>query len=272
MCGSPTRLGKGQLAFVPVGSGWCDCHVHLEDGTFPAMRAMHRRIGVERVVVVQRFTAGTDTRVLEAALAEDPRAVRGITVIDDRVTDADLVRLHAAGVRGIRLNLGIAHLPGSVGVDAFERACARIAPFGWHAKVLVDAMHLPEFAPAVRRVRVPVVLDHFGLLDPVGGVEQPAFALLMDLLAAENRWVLLAAADRASHEGAPWRDVLPIVSALAAAAPDRTIWGTDWPHSHHEEPLPDAAALMALLNAAVPDPAARRKILIDNPARLYEWR
>jgi 2-pyrone-4,6-dicarboxylate lactonase len=232
---------------------------------------MHRRLGIERAVVVQRFTAGTNTRLLEAALAADPVGIRGVTVIDDGVTDDDLRRLHAAGVRGVRLNLGNEHLPGSVGVEAFERACARAARFGWHAKVLVEGSRLLEVAPALRRVRVPAVLDHFGLIDPAGGVDQPAVAAVKELLSAENWWVLLAAADRTSHEGAPWADMVPILATLAAAAPDRAIWGTDWPHSHHAEPLPEGEQLVALLCAAVPNPVARRKILVDNPARLYDF-
>lgn len=252
---------------------YADCHVHLDAApeSLGELNRMHRRIGIERTVIVQRFTAGTDTTVLETALAEHPAATRGVTVIDDGVSDRQLERLHAAGVRGIRLNVGITHLPGSIGVPEFERTCVRVAPLGWHVKVLVSPDRLTEFMPALRRATVTMVLDHAGLLDPAGGVEQPAFGLFAELLRMENWWLLLAAADRSSHETAPWRDMLPILRGLAAVAPDRTIWGTDWPHSHHPEPLPQAEALVALLHEAVPDAHARRKILVDNPERLYQF-
>lgn len=251
---------------------WCDCHVHLDDdATLSELRRMHARIGVGRTVVVQRFTAGTDTRLLEAALAEDPTAVRGVTVIDDGVTDADLARLHAAGVRGVRVNLGQSHLPLRIGAREFERVCARVAPLGWHVKVLVEGPQLLEWAPVFRRVRVSAVIDHLGLLDPGGGLEQPAMRVLRELLAHANWWVLLAAADRCSHLGVPWSDMVPIVEVLAEAAPHRAIWGTDWPHSHHTLPLPEPEQLMALLIDALPDPQARHRILIDNPAKLYDF-
>ena len=193
-------------------AGECDSHVHLEpivtppapphrvnveDTTFPALQRMHRKAGIKRVVAVQRFTAGTDTRVLEAALAYDSANVRGVTVIDNSVSDHDLQRLHAAGVRGVRVNLGAPHLPRLIGADELERVCARIEPFGWHVKMLIEGPHLAELAPALRRVRVPAVLDHGGLIDPAGGVHQPAFELVESLLHADNWWVLLAAANRA---------------------------------------------------------------------------
>lgn len=255
---------------MPEGTTFCDCHVHLDaDSTLGALRTMHARIGIARSVVVQRFTAGTDTRLLEAALAEDPAVIRGVTVVDDGVTDADLARLHAAGVRGVRVNLGQSHLPLRIGPAEFERVCARIAPLGWHVKVLLEGAQLLEWAPVLRNVRVPAVIDHLGLLDPAGGLDQPAMHVLRELLARANWWVLIAAADRASHLGVPWDDMMPIIALLADCAPSRIIWGTDWPHSHHTEPLPEPEQLMALLIDAVPDPAARRRILVDNPARLY---
>lgn len=190
--------------------------------------------------------------------------------------------MHAAGVRGLRLNLVTlaSRYSGDRAqlVVGYERV---LAPFGWHLQVFADAATLQSLEPVLRRCGVNLVIDHMGLPDAAAGIGQPGFQAVLRLLAAKHVWVKLAGADRISRASGRLRDAIPYIQAIAAAAPERLVWGSDWPHIgfhsrqqvHGDTVLPyrelDAGELLDILVEAIPDGATRRAILADNPARLY---
>jgi predicted TIM-barrel fold metal-dependent hydrolase len=226
---------------------------------------------------VQASGHGFDNRAMLAALAELGPRGRAVAVVPP--DNPDLHELHAAGVRGVRLNLVTlasrhagdpAHL-----VSAYERM---LAPLGWHLQVFGDDFEKLE--PALARCAVNVVIDHMGLPDAARGIGQPSFQAILRLLKKPNVWVKLAGADRVSRSSGRLRDAIPFMRALHELAPDRLVWGSDWPHLgfhsrsqvHDDEILPyrdvDVRALLEVLFEAIPDP---RTVLADNPARLYDF-
>ncbi len=240
---------------------------------------MKRRVGLERTVLVQASGHGFDNRALLAALAELGERGRGIAVLPPEEKLDALKDLHAAGVRGLRLNLvtlGSRHGGDRAqAVRSYERL---LEPLGWHLQVFADAATLQSLETALRRCRVNVVIDHMGLPDAAAGIEQPGFQALLRLMKEEHVWVKLAGADRITRRSGRLRDAIPFMRALADVAPERLVWGSDWPHiGFHagqqvrgETVLPyrdvDVGSLLEVLFEAIPDPAA---VLAANPARLY---
>ena len=269
-------------------AGGCDCHFHVFGdpalypprgrgagplaASFADAGRMHRTLGIARGVIVQPMVYGSDHRLLLECLHADPR-YRGVAVIDDSVTDRELARMHEAGVRGVRLNLSRAY-PASSRVpsdrEGFERTVARIAKLGWHVKILAMMDDLVTYESWLRPLRLTVVVDHLAAPDAKRGFDQPGFDLLMALLRQDNWWMLLANGDRRSAAGFPWDDIVPFVQAYVAAAPERTVWATNWPPALGGKPeLPNPADLLEFLYRCVPDRAQQQRILADNPARLY---
>ncbi len=264
----------------------CDCQVHVygdparypfrsqsaypppSDATMTEALRMHRALGLQYGVVVQATVHGTDHRILYDALAEGGPDYRGVALVDDTVSDAELRRLHEAGVRGARFNfwkqLNIAPTP-----NGFLRALDRIKDYGWHAKVHSAGEEWLELKDLLAKVKIPIVIDHLGHPEFEKGLEQPAIRMLLDLLRNENWWIMISNADRFSQQKHGWSDALPLTQMLIAAAPDRTIWCTDWPHVQYRKLMPNDAELLEFLYRAAPDPVQRRKILADNPARLF---
>jgi 2-pyrone-4,6-dicarboxylate lactonase len=268
----------------------CDCHLHVfgDPAAFPdrnpnpvhpsreaswqdALR-MHGTVGFGRGVFVQPANYTTDHSYLLEALARVPRGrYRATGIMDDTVTDAELARLHAAGMRGVRFNF-VRMFKMAPSPALLQRAIARIAQYGWHIKIFIGPEELPDTIETLRAITaVPVVIDHMARLKPTDGVRNPAHDLVLELLRRENFWVLLSNGARMSAQASGWDDVVPIGRALYAAAPDRCLFGTDWPHthSHHEGGGPQESALIELLYRFLPDATARQAVLVDNPARLY---
>lgn len=236
-------------------------------GTIENAIRMHRALGLERGVIVHPSVYGSDHRLLLDCLAEY-KNYRGTALVDERVTNAELRELDAAGVRGARFNFS--RQWGEVmDAAAFERIADRLAQLGWHAKVRTKGAEILEHEELFRRLTVPVVIDHLGHLDCTLGVDQLAVRFINELLAKGNWWIKVSNADRFSKNGFPWDDAVPIAQSFIATAPDRIIWGTDWPHVNYSKPVPNDADLFELLFRYAPDPVLRRKILVDNPARLY---
>jgi 2-pyrone-4,6-dicarboxylate lactonase len=269
----------------PPPPGSCDCHVHVFDATQAArlspgriynppdaavddLLAMHRRLGIERGVIVQAAGYGTDHEVMLQAMAAAGPSYRGVAIVNDSVPDAELARLDAAGVRGARFNFA-GFLKMAPKPDVFRRNVARVQELGWHIKVFTVGDDLIEHAATFQALPVPIVFDHMGFLEPERGPDQPAFRLLLDMLEQDDRWVMLSNADRRSKQGQPWDDMRPYVERCIEAAPDRVIWCTDWPHLTYERAMPNDADLLEFLYRCCPDAALRRKVLVDNPARLY---
>lgn len=241
----------------------------MPSATIERALAMHRTIGIERGVIVQATTYGADHQVVLDALAvagPGYRACANAAVLSEK-DDAYLDRLHAAGVRGARFSrqsLGIA-----LSAAEQQRAFARLRELGWYAKVQPEAAGIIENIAAFESLEVPVVLDHMGRPDPGRGESDPSLRKVIELLGRGNFWVMLSLAEKISRAGEPWDDVLPIAQALVAAAPDRCIWGSDWPHPVSVKQPPNEGALMDLLFRMVPDPTLRQRVLVDNPARLF---
>lgn len=241
----------------------------MPSATIERALAMHRTIGIERGVIVQATTYGADHQVVLDALAvagPGYRACANAAVLSEK-DDAYLDRLHAAGVRGARFSrqsLGIA-----LSAAEQQRAFARLRELGWYAKVQPEAAGIVENIAAFESLEIPVVLDHMGRPDPGRGESDPSLRKVIELLGRGNFWVMLSLAEKISRAGEPWDDVLPIAQALVTAAPDRCIWGSDWPHPVSVKQPPNEGALLDLLFRMVPDPSLRQRVLVDNPARLF---
>jgi 2-pyrone-4,6-dicarboxylate lactonase len=236
------------------------------DATFAQAQRMHRTLGIAYGVIVQPTAYGTDHTLLLECLAANP-AYRGTAIVDDGVTDDDLLRLHAAGVRGARFNFkrAMGAIPSD---DGFVRSVRRIAQLGWHAKVRSTGAELLAYEPLLRSLDITVVIDHMGHLDCRGGPDQPACKLIVDLLAHHGWWIMLSNADK--HLDPPWDAAVPVAEAFIAAAPDRTLWATDWPHlGFRDRPVQNDADLLELFYRYAPDEDTVHRILVDNPTRLY---
>ncbi|RQR38143.1 amidohydrolase [Burkholderia sp. Bp9143] len=259
----------------------CDCHIHIYDDAYPlapmatfrpphapvdAYCRVQQALGLARVVVVQPTGYGFDNRcTLDALAALGPQA-RGVATLPVDVPDAELERLHAAGIRGVRfmtLSGGVARW------DDLERVAARIAPLGWHIDLQLDGRTLPDVEPMLASLQAPVVIDHTGkYLTPVVP-DAPAFVALRRLLDRGHVWVKLSAPYETSQSGAPgYDDVARLAAVLAREHAARCVWGTNWPHPN-ASPVPDDAHLLGWLHACAADDAASRAILVDNPVVLY---
>ncbi len=282
-CKAPDPDTRTPSYRVPPGA--CDAHCHVfgpadrfpyapdraytpPDAPYEDLVRLHRVLGVERAVIVHASCHGSDMRVTLDAIARSGGAVRGVAVVDPGVTDADLAALDAGGIRGVRFNF-VKHLGGMPDMAFFDRVLAQVEPLGWHVVLHLDAEDVVELAPRIARIRVSFVIDHMGRVKAKNGLDQAPFQQLLELMRNPLAWVKICGAERVSSAGAPFRDALPFARALVEAAPDRVLWGTDWPHPNVAGDMPNDGDLVDLLAEAVGDEAVRRRVLVDNPARLY---
>lgn len=265
--------------------GACDAHCHIfgpadvfpyaqdraytpPDAPYASLANLHRVLGVDRAVIVHASCHGSDMRVTLDGIARSAGRMRGVAVVDPGVTDAELARLDSGGIRGVRFNF-VKHLGGMPDMAFFERVLAQVAPLDWHVVLHLDAEDVVELAPRIERLRIPFVIDHMGRVKAKSGLSQLAFRQLLDLMRNPLAWVKICGAERVSSQGAPFRDAVPFARALVEAAPDRVLWGTDWPHPNIAGDMPNDGDLVDLLFEAVEDEQRRRKVLVDNPSRLY---
>lgn len=278
-------MADDTMAPIDLPAGSCDCQAHVFGASdryppiakraydppaapFAELRAMHSSLGIERGVIVQATIYGTDHRLLLDTL-KGRSNYRGVAVINDSVADDDLAALHRAGVRAARFGLG-GSIVSSLTREEFERSIARIGALGWHAKIAASQDDLLKHESWIRDIRIPAVLDHFAGTDPSRNLDHPSCRLVLDLLAKPNWWIMLPNADRRSKQDTDWDDMVPFAQAFIAAAPGRTLWGTDWPHVLYAKPtVPPDRQLLAFLRRLAPDETTLRNILVDNPARLY---
>ncbi len=284
LCLPPRPLGVaagGRL--LPPGT--CDTHMHVfglaEQYPLAAVRnytpqlvtlddyiAVMAALGIDRAVLVQPSVYGTDNSALLDALARMPDRLRGVVVVHPDISDAALIDLHAAGVRGIRVNR---RNPGGLALEDVAVLARRVAPLGWHIQLQIELSNGADLAGLVRHCPVPLVLDHFGFLDPRWPVEGDIFAGLLRLIAEGNLWVKLSGPYRVSRAGAPYGDLLPFVEALVAHRPDRLLWASDWPHTELWADMPDDLELAGALGLPEMPESVRTLILRENPARLYDF-
>ncbi len=281
-------------AAIPPGA--CDCHVHLfgPTGTYsfapdrvytpgnadePTLLALHERLGVSRVVLVQPSPYGTDNSRLLAGLARLGSRARAVAVVEGDASDDHLARLSQAGVRGLRLNVDTQGIidPEAIWASLREEA-ARCAGLGWHVQILTRLSVIAALEHRLATLPAPLVIDHFGRPDLDQGVDQPGFVSLLRLVRTGTVWVKLSSIGRLC--GAQQDRIAPFVKALIETRADRLVWGSDWPHTGggrggrpagEIEPFAevDDAESLAALARAVGDPGPLRGILVDNPARLY---
>jgi len=272
-----------QKPSLRLPSGAVDCHAHVfgpydrfpltlprsyspPEASLDQYQTLLATMGFDRGVLVQPSVHGTDNRSMVDALRRAPDRLRGVAVVDPAVGDAELDDLHAAGVRGVRVNVLFA---GGTDLAQTEKLAARIAPRGWHLQLLVDLGTMPDFASRFGDFPCPVVVDHMGHVGPSRAAGSPGFQGLLDLLRKGTAWVKLSGAYRVTETGPPFADVAPVARDLIAANPAQCVFATDWPHPALKWPMPDDGDLVDLFAAWEPDEARRRAIFVDNPERLY---
>ncbi|MGY2961070.1 MULTISPECIES: amidohydrolase family protein [Pseudomonas] len=274
------------MSISSSATGAWDCHTHIygpwarfplpanaaytpEPAPFSELLGMHRRLGISHGVLVQAAPYGTDHSAILEAIASSNGHYRGVGIIDETTTDDQLQALHDGGLRGIRFNL-MGHLPGARDPQKLRALAERVAPLGWHVLVHGELPTLLPFLHTWRDLKTPLVIDHMARPD----LTQPVDPRLMDELRAElghaNRWIKLSGIDRAMQgQPGPWPQALDQVRALLECAPERAIWGSDWPHPNIKGPIPDDAQLLAFIRQVCDSPALQQAVLVDNPARLY---
>lgn len=271
-------------AALPPGA--CDSHMHVFDARFApsphwprtprpapvaAYRQLQRQLGLARAVVVTPSTYGTDNACLLDALAQLGPASRGVAVVDAEVPDAELDRLARHGVCGLRVNFVTPQSWGTTTPDMLTTLARRAARLGWHVQVLMAPEQIVALEAVLVGLPVPLVIDHLARIDPAQGVRAPAFGAVRRLLQAGNTWVKLSGAYMRSQVGGPtYADTHPLGQALVREAPERLLWGSDWPHPTEPPGSVDDAALLDTLRAwCAHDGAALQRVLVDNPAHLY---
>ena len=238
------------------------------EATFAEAHKMHRILGLERGVIVQSTAYGVDHRAVLDALAEGGDRFRGVGVINDTVNDAELQKLHDSGIRGARFNFYKA-VNFAPSIESFSRSIERIQEIGWFAKLHLGAGDLIEYDSLFKKLKLNVVIDHMGRPDMAMGVKDPNVLKVVELLKTGYWWVMLSNGHKQSKTGYPWSDAIPIARTYIEAAPERVIWGSDWPHPLSTEKVPNDADLLELLYRYAPDEGERKKILVANPAVLF---
>lgn len=272
---------------LPLGSWDTAAHIYADPLLFPYAKdgerlgpapeatmgrllRLHNRLGIERGVVVQSLSYGTDPRVMLAGLAEAAGRYVGVTLLEPGTSDSTIVDLTEAGVRGARFNLP-SWLAAPMDDRTLAREIARLGEAGWSAAIHVDVNVLIERETLFASIDdTQVVIDHMAHFTVDLGYDHPAMAVLGRLLAKDNFWIRLSNADRCSRMDDGYQDSVELLRRMFALAPDRSVWGTDWPHPFYTKPIMvDDGVLPGLLAVALPDPADLHRVLVANPGRLY---
>jgi 2-pyrone-4,6-dicarboxylate lactonase len=270
---------------VPAGAVDAHCHVFGPAAQFPyaperkytpcdaskdQLFALRDFLGFERNVIVQATCHGTDNRALVDALQHSGGRARGVATVSRDVTDAELRAMHEAGVRGTRFNF-VRRLVDFTPREVLSEIAHRIAPLGWHVVIYFEAQDLPELWDFFTALPTTVVVDHMGRPDVSKPVDGPEFALFMRMLAEHpNIWSKVSCPERLSKSGPPrYDDVVPLARRIVETFPDRVLWGTDWPHPNMKSHMPDDGLLVDYVQRIAATPELQRKLLVDNPMRLY---
>jgi D-galactarolactone isomerase len=262
----------------------CDCHMHIYDGgrfppprpqsrmqpnaCVPDYRLLQQRIGTRRVIVVTPAAYATDNAVTLDALAQLGTAARGVAVVPPSISDAELKQMDDAGVRGIRFTQFDPNTATTT-MDMIEPLARRVQALGWHVQIHLRADQIAAAEDMLTRLPGTVVFDHLGRLTPPEGLEHPAFRIIRRMLDGGRTWMKLSGA---YFFGGPpdYAEAGKVARAYIAAAPERMVWGSDWPHPTETE-KPDDAVLLDLLGDWTLDDASWRRILVENPAKLYRF-
>jgi len=265
----------------------CDAHTHIfgpgsiypyapnrpytpPDAPLAAFRSLHAAVGISRAVIVNASVHGTDNRVAADAIAAFPDRFRAVANLDDSVTEQQLAALHEGGFRGCRFNF-VHHLGGVPDKRVFDRVVAMIADFGWHVDLHFDAVDIASYAEMLTRLPVVYTIDHMGRVRAADGLDQEPFRALINLMQRDEKcWVKVCGCERVSTAGPPFHDAVPFARCILETAPDRVIWGTDWPHPNVRT-MPNDGDLVDLIPLFAPEAVLAEKMLVTNPARLFEF-
>ena len=284
LCPGPDRHPRKPRHAIPAGTTDCHCHVFEDPTKYPlnANRSytpqlctrddylqMCATLGIDRTVQVNASVYGPDNSVtLDLIAALGQQRARGVVGLSPNATHAHVERLHAGGMRGVRLSTSV---KGYGGTDAIEPMSKTIRPFGWHLQLHVgNSAELAEHEARIVKLEVPVVFDHLGCVRGSEGVSSPGFQALVRMLKSrDDFWVKISSWYRRSDTGAPYDDMKPIAQALIAARPERCVWGSNWPHPECRVAIPNDGTLLDQFCDWVGDEAVLKQILVDNPAQLY---
>jgi 2-pyrone-4,6-dicarboxylate lactonase len=263
----------------------CDAHCHVfgpgdvfpyaptrrytpPDSPKEKLRKLHDKLGIERAVIVHASCHGVDPSVTLDAIAWSGGRYLGVCNADESFTEEKFDELHDGGMRGVRFNF-VKHLGGPPDLDRMRAIIARVEHLPWHVELHFDAKDLLEFETVLDEVPLPIIIDHMGRIPVADGLDQEPFqALLRKLRESEKLWVKVSGSERISAAGPPFSDAVPFARACIDVAPDRVVWGTDWPHPNVKI-MPNDGDLVDLIPEMAPDAGIRQKLLVDNPANLY---
>ncbi len=281
---------------LPPGSVDAHCHVFGPSSEFPfasgrkytpcdagrqQLFALRDQLGFDKNVIVQATCHGADNRALLDALRHSEGRARGVVTVQRSISDGELLNMHAAGVRGVRFNF-VKRLVDFTPRDELLEIAARIAPLGWHVVIYFEAEDLPGLCDLFTALHddfaTPVVVDHMGRPDVSQPVDGPAFGLFLKFMTEHPHvWSKVSCPERLSVAGPPaldgqqnaYRDVVPFARRIVETFPDRVLWGTDWPHPNLKDHMPDDGLLVDFIPHIAPTPELQKKLLVDNPTRLY---
>ena len=287
-CAPPDFAPRKPRLSLPAGS--CDCHAHVigptaryalsaqriytpPDCVAADYQAMLAAVGVTRAVLVQPSIYGSNNRLLlDSLCAAGTANHRGVAVLAGDENDAELARLHQAGVRGARVNLvDRAERDTRLPMNALQVLAARIAPLGWHLELLVHVDEAGAGLQALAELPLPLVFGHLGYLSVGRGIDDAGFCALLALMRAGQAWVKLSGPYRLTRDALPYAAVDEMAAALRETAPQHLVWGSDWPHVMLRDSMPNDADLVDLLARWLPDAVLRQQVLVDNPQALYGW-
>jgi len=273
---------KPRMTLPPLS---CDSHFHVfgphskfpyapnrpftpTDAPKEDLFRLHEFLGIQRGVFVQSTCHGSDHRVLVDLLAAGQGRYRGVALLEPTTSEADVERLDDAGVRGLRLHHYFPHLGAPRPYGEMRKIIALGAPYGWHIANHVGGNGIIEHYDFLASIAAPVVIDHMARIDIAEGLNGKAFTALKRLIDRGNVWVKLSGADRITKQPHSYADAVPFARALAAHAPERVVWGTDWPHPNHDA-VPNDGDLVDLIAEIAPDTRTRQLMLVHNPAKLF---
>ena len=270
---------------LPANS--CDSHCHIfgpfdkyplsstrtftpHSAPVEELNELHAFLGIDRAVIVQSSCYGTNNRIMVDALRASGGRLRGEALIDARTTPAELTEMHEAGVRGFRLNY-LPHLRAAPTSEEIETLRALVRPFGWHTQVHVEGSGVLNEIEVIKSIDGNIVIDHMGRIDLQAGINTPEVDSILELMDTGRVWIKVSGIDRLSVQGAPYDDAVELAAKLVRHAPERVLWGTDYPHVNMAVPAPDDGLLTDALSRIAPDDFLLRRLLVENPSEFFEF-
>ena len=282
-CQAPDPNTKKPNITLPPKACDAHCHVFGPDAIFPfhrersytppdagkeVLKSLHHILGFERAIIVQATCHGDDNSAMLDAIASSGGSYKGIEMVKETITENELEKLHAGGVRGSRFSFA-RHLSGQPDFEKVRRVTQKYASLGWHAVLYLEAEDIIEYTKEITTLPVPVVIDHMARFKVLDGLKQTAFQRILEFVRNDDFWVKISGAERLSNTQYPFDDIVPFARALIEAAPNRIIWGTDWPHPNIVGQMPNDGDLVDMLEKYAPDKEIRDRIIVHNPAQLY---